>query len=173
MLMQYEILPVPQNYSVANDQNAHVLSQTQRKERDSYDAQLDELVEQQLETGNNNLENLLQFAPTYLQAELRQLFAQKLAAARKHIQQDLTHMQQKILQRLMQAEKQINMSTAKKRQMRALILHNPQLLDVIITLANILIRHGITGVESGTQTDITAPNATPTIKTPIKEAINR
>jgi dsDNA-binding SOS-regulon protein len=172
MVMQYEILPVPQNYSVANDQNAHILSQAQRKERDSYDAQLDELVEQQLENGNNNLETLLQSAPPYLQAELRQLFAQKLAESRKHIQQNLTPAQQKILQHLLQAEAQIDMLPAQKRQMRALILRNPQLLDVIIALANVLIRHGITGITQS-QPQISAPSATPTIAAPNKQAVNR
>ncbi len=176
--MQYEILTPPENYSAANDHDIRVLSQAQRKERDAYDAQLDALIDeelagQQLETGVHDLEALLQDAPKHLQAELRQRFAQKLNAANRDLMQDVqpSEAQRKLLSRLKKAEAQMDMPKAKIWQLRALVMRNPQLLDVIIALANVLLRHGVTGIAKVAPNEIDAPIATPTSNIPIKEAI--
>ncbi len=175
--MEYEILPPPENYLPANDSDLRVLSQAQRKQRDGYDERLDDCVEMELhndaQKGNkSDLEMLLNDAPTYLHAELRHRFAQKLNAARRDLMlsDDMSEAQKTLLQRLKKAEATMDLPKQVIRQMRALVMRNPQLLNAMIALANVLLRHGVTGIAKVASADIDAPNATPASATPASAA---
>jgi hypothetical protein len=168
--MEYEILTPPNDYLPANDYQSRILSPQERLERDSFVSQIEEIIDIAL-IGNEakaafELEALINSAPSHLRAELRQLYNSKLREARRDFDfsAKLSDQQLAILQQLEQAEKTMNPELISKRairQMRALFLRNPHLLQVVVNLAKVLLQHGVSGVESINQNQLSNPLNTP------------
>jgi uncharacterized membrane protein YhfC len=175
--MDYEILPPPENYAPANDYAQRVLSQKERRERDSYDEALDDMIEAALEQGEVSasavLDALIASAPDYLHVELRQRYAKKLSQARKEyaISGTLNQEQRALLTRIKALEAQLDttlISAHTLRQLRSLFLRQPQLLEMVAALGKVLAAYGVTGIAPASHQEMVSPATTPITATVTK-----